>query len=85
MEKLTDTNYRIWKMRLELLFQYNKLWEVVLSEERNPLTFWLLMNSRTDLCAKMEILMHVSDGTSETLRKMETVHKMWEHLGKMTS
>jgi hypothetical protein len=36
-----------------------------------------------DLCTKMEILMHVSDGTGETLRKMETSHKMWEHLQNM--
>jgi hypothetical protein len=36
-----------------------------------------------DLCAKMEILMHVSDGTGEILRKIETAYRMWEHLGNM--
>jgi hypothetical protein len=31
----------------------------------------------------MEILIHVNDGTGETLRKMKTTHKTWEHLGNM--
>ena len=33
-----------------------------------------------DLCASMQILMHVSDGTGETFRKMETSQEMWKHL-----
>ena len=28
----------------------------------------------------MQILMHVSDGTGETFRKMETSQEMWKHL-----
>ena len=35
-----------------------------------------------DLCARMEILMHVSDGTREMLRKMETIHERWTHWQK---
>ena len=29
IEKLPDTNNRIWKARLELLFKYNKLWDII--------------------------------------------------------
>ena len=42
-----------------------------------------MQRQEKDLCAKMKILMHVSDGTSETLRKMESSNKIWEHQQNM--
>jgi hypothetical protein len=78
MEKLTNTNYRIWKTRLELLFQYNKVWE---NSPTDVLALYKWQDK--DLYAKMEILMHVSDGIGKTLWKLETAHKMWEHLGNV--
>ena len=81
IEKLSDTNYRIWKARLELLFKYNKLWDIISGSSTKPEKGEELEDyEEKDLCARMEILMHVSDGTGETLRKMETAHEMWKHL-----
>ena len=34
IEKLS--NYRIWKARLELLFKYNKLWDMILGSSTKP-------------------------------------------------
>ena len=82
IKKLLDTNYRIWKARLELvLFKYNKVWDIILGSSTKPEKGDELEEfEEKDLCARMKILMHVSYGTGETLRKMETAQEKWKHL-----
>ena len=67
---------------LELLFKYNKLWHIISGSSIKPEKGVELeeYDDSKDLCARMEILIHVSDGTGETLQKMEMAQEMWKHL-----
>ena len=87
-EKLNDTNYNIWKYRMEMLLLKMDLWDIVSGEEEEPTTG---PNSKTmksyrkrQQAARAEIALRVEDNQliytkntdpAEIWTKLETVHR----------
>ena len=82
INKLSNTNYRVWSSKMIILFRQTKLWSVVQGIEAKPdvrdPTFEAL--EEKDLVAQLEIMSHLDDQQFSTIRKFETSHEMWTDL-----
>ena len=82
INKLSNTNYRVWSSKMIILFRQTKLWSVVQGIEAKPdvrdpkFEAW----EEKDLAAQLEIMSHLDDQQADTIRKFETSHEMWTDL-----
>ena len=81
VEKLTENNYRMWKLRMNLILERAELLDIVSGEETKPtknpeLKEW----RRKDLDARMEIIMHLSDDQVDFIKDLETSKEIWDTL-----
>ena len=81
VEKLTYHNYRMWRTRMELKFEKEKIFRKWFwsNSINKTLSNW---KSR-DLDARMEVIMHLSDRQVDHVRSLGFVWEMWYHLQQL--
>ena len=84
VEKLTDHNYRMWRMRMELILERTNLIGIVNGFEVIPPTEPKLGDWKSkDLDARMEIIMHLSDRQVDHVQSLGSARAMWDHLQQL--
>ena len=85
IKKLTDNNYRMWKMWMELILERTNLKEIVDRSSTMPARVGDVQRNlkSKDLDARMEIIMHLSGEQVDHVSSLKTAYKMWDHLRKL--
>ncbi|MCO5574715.1 hypothetical protein L7F22_028505 [Adiantum nelumboides] len=83
IDRLTDTNYQRWRMKMEILLEKQNLLTIIdgTTPQPNPtdaaaLTAWKAL----DLSARLELLLHMEDAQTQTVRTLTTANAIWERL-----
>ena len=81
IEKLNESNYRMWKLKMELILQRMDLLTTIRSEIGQPTTEpeateWKMK----DLDARTEIIMHLTDRQFDLVKHLESSKEMWDLL-----
>lgn len=89
IDKLTNTNYQVWKLRMELHLKQLQLWDIVSGDEPQPATpdgnkapqghhaealkEWKMK----DISAQTEIIGQCADRQVQMVRTLHTAHAIW--------
>jgi hypothetical protein len=81
LEKLTENNYRMWKVKVELILTRMNLIGIVKGADKRPFTEpartqWKI----NDLDAKTEIIIQLSDGQLDLVKHLESSNEIWDAL-----
>ena len=81
VEKLNDNNYRMWKLRMNLILERAELLDIVSGKETKPKSAPDLQEwRRKDLDARMEIIMHLSDDQVDFIKDLKSSKEIWDTL-----
>ena len=82
VEKLTEANYRMWKLRMNLILERSDLLDIVSgkeakhAEEEPELKEW----KQKDLEARIEFIMHLSDEQVDFVKDLKSSKEKWDTL-----
>ena len=81
VEKLSENNYRMWKLRMNLILERSDLLDIVSGKdaklaEEPELKEW----KKKDLEARIEIIMHLSDEQVDLVKDLESSKEIWDTL-----
>ena len=81
VEKLTENNYRMWKLRMNLILERSELLDVVSGKEKIPAKEPELIEwKKKDLEARIEIIMHLSDEQVDLVKDLKSSKEIWDTL-----
>ena len=81
VEKLSENNYRMWKLRMNLILERSDLLDIVSGKDKQPaeepeLKEW----KKKDLEARIEIIMHLSDEQVDLVKDLGSSKEIWDTL-----
>jgi CHAD domain-containing protein len=78
-EKLNETNYYVWKQKMEMILQIRDLWEVV----KSGVSSGDQQGSQKSLKAKAIIGLTLADSQLVHIRNAKTAQEAWDKLEKV--
>ncbi|MCO5552058.1 hypothetical protein L7F22_005568 [Adiantum nelumboides] len=83
VDRLTDTNYEPWHRKMEILLEKQDLLTIADSTTLQPdpadvaaVAAW----KKHDLSARLELLLHMEDAQTQTVRTLTIAHEIWKRL-----
>ncbi|MCO5582551.1 hypothetical protein L7F22_036448 [Adiantum nelumboides] len=83
VDRLTDTNYQPWRMKMEILLEKQDLLTIADGTTLQPdpadvaaVAAW----KKRDLSARLELLLHMEDAQTQAVRTLTTAHDIWKRL-----
>jgi hypothetical protein len=81
VEKLSENNYRMWKLRMNLILERSDLLDIVSGKDAKPAKESELKDwKKKDLEARIEIIMHLSDEQVDLVKDLESSKEIWDTL-----
>eukprot|EP00249_Psilotum_nudum_P000650 c12720_g2_i1 orf=315-788(+) len=79
-DKLNGTNYLVWRVRMQMIFQRANLWTIVDGTEADPEVANVNAHDawvQRDLTVGMDLILHLGDRQVQMVRSLTTSAEIW--------